>query len=218
MRSRISLVWLLLQQGHDPGAILTRLALRQALLGSERVLDIGCGSSLNMRWLGVPQTTGLEGYGPALEEARRKNTHDQLIQGDVRTLDQLFQQGQFDTCVALDVIEHLTKEEGWQLVASMERIATRKVVLQTPSGFLPQRHLEHGDLQEHLSGWEPAELEARGYRVTGLLGPKGLRGDHHVLLKRPRFFWGLVSALGQLLYTRRRPAQAAALLAVKTKD
>jgi hypothetical protein len=217
MRSRTSLVLLLLKQGFDPAAIVLRLALRRALLGSDRVLDIGCGSSMNLRWLGVPHPTGLEGYGPALEEARRKNTHDALIQGDVRSLDQHFKPGQFDTCISLDVIEHLSKEDGWKLIDSMERIATRKVILLTPSGFLPQHHLEQGDLQEHLSGWEAAEMRARGYEVTGLLGPKSLRGDHHTLKGRPKVFWGLVSLLGHFLYTRNHPAQAAAILCVKTK-
>ncbi len=217
MRSRTSLVCLLLKQGYDPAAIVLRLALRKALRGSDRVLDIGCGCSMNMRWLGVPHPTGLEGYGPALEEARRRNTHDQLIQGDVRSLDQHFQAGQFDTCVALDVIEHLSKEDGWKMLASMERIATRKVIILTPSGFLPQRHLEQGDLQEHLSGWEAEEMRAQGYKVTGLLGPKSLRGDHHHLKGQPKVFWGMVSLLGHFLYTRYRPAKAAAILCVKTK-
>jgi hypothetical protein len=217
MQSRTSLVCVLLKQGYDPAAIVLRLALRRALLGSDRVLDIGCGCSMNMRWLGVPHPTGLEGYVPALEEARRKNTHDELVQGDVRSLDQHFQAGQFDTCVALDVIEHLTKEDGWKMLTSMERIATRKVIILTPSGFLPQRHLEQGDLQEHLSGWEAEEMRAHGYEVTGLLGPKTLRGDHHHLKGRPKLFWGMVSLLGHFLYTRKRPAKAAAILCVKTK-
>jgi SAM-dependent methyltransferase len=216
MRSRVSLVFLLLKQGFDPGAIVTRLALRQALQGCERVLDVGCGSSMNLRWLGIKHPTGIEAYRPAYEAAIQRNTHDQLVLGDVRRLDQHFQPGQFDACIALDVIEHLTKEDGFKLIAQMERLAAKKVVFLTPSGFLPQHHHERDDLQEHLSGWEPSEMEQRGYRVLGLLGPKSLRGEEHVLKRRPRLFWGLVSLLGHFFYTRRRPAQAAAILCVKT--
>jgi hypothetical protein len=217
MRNRTSLILLLLKQGFDPGAILTRLALRQALLGCDRVLDVGCGCSMNLRWLDIPHPVGVEAYPPSFEEAQRRQTHDELVCADARMIDQHFKPGQFEACIALDVIEHLTKEDGLQLMAKMERIASKKIVFLTPSGFLPQQHIEQGDLQEHLSGWEASEMEQRGYRVTGLLGPKNLRGQEHVLKGRPRAFWGLVSLLGHWFWTRRRPAQAAAILCVKTK-
>jgi hypothetical protein len=77
--------------------------------------------------------------------------------------------------------------------------------------------LEEGDLQVHLSGWEPSEMKGYGYRVIGMLGPKCLRGEYHMLKWRPRIFWGLVSLLGHLLWTRWHPSQAASMLCVKTK-
>ena len=152
MRGKISLIFLLLKQGFDPGAIVTRLAIRQALKDCDDVLDVGCGRSLSMRWLGVKHPVGIEAYRPAYEEAKRENTHDELICGDVRSLSEHFKPGQFDACIALDVIEHLTKEDGLKLIEQMEKIARRKIIFSTPSGFLPQHHFEHGDLQEHLSG------------------------------------------------------------------
>jgi hypothetical protein len=53
--------------------------------------------------------------------------------------------------------------------------------------------------------------------VLGLLGPKFLRGEYHMLKWRPKFFWGLVSMVGHLLWTRWHPSQAASILCVKTK-
>jgi hypothetical protein len=100
----------------------------------------------------------------------------------------------------------------------MERIAVKRVVLFTPNGFLPQDHRVPGDLQAHLSGWGPAEMSGYGYRVFGLLGPKSLRGAHHVLIRRPAVSWGLVSLLGHFLWTRRHPGTAAAILCVKNLE
>ena len=92
------------------------------------------------------------------------------------------------------------------------------MVLLTPSGFLPQGHTASDDLQAHRSGWEPAEMAALGYAVTGMLGPKSLRGEYHRLRHRPRVFWGIVSFVGHLLWTRWAPAKAAAILCVKSPN
>ncbi len=216
MRSRAGLILVLLREGYDPAQIAFKLALRKVLKSCESVLDVGCGASMTLRQLGLPHTTGIEGHQPALEEARRRHTHDRLVLGDVRNLTAYFQPRQFDACVALDVIEHQTKADGLRLMEQMERIAARRVVLFTPNGFLPQGHLAPGDRLAHLSGWEPAEMERCGYRVVGFLGPKKLRGERHRLNRRPALFWGLVSLAGHFLCTWRQPAQAAALLCYKT--
>jgi len=217
MRSRTGLILLLVKQGFDPAQILTRLALRKALNDCENVLDVGCGKSMNLRWVGVKRSTGIDGYEPDLAEARRLKTHDELILGDVQKLDNYFNPGQFDAVMALDVIEHLAKEDGLRLMRAMEKISRRKVIFFTPSGFLPQCHLEKNDLQEHLSGWEVAEMKQHGYQVIGMLGPKALRGEFHNLKWRPKFFWGGVSMLGHFLWTRWVPQKAAAILCIKTK-
>jgi hypothetical protein len=135
----------------------------------------------------------------------------------VQKLDNYFNPGQFDAVMALDVIEHLIKEDGLRLMRAMEKISRRKVIFFTPSGFLPQHHSEKDDLQEHLSGWEAAEMKQHGYRVIGMLGPKALRGEFHRLKWRPKFFWASVSLLGHFLWTRWVPEKAASILCIKTK-
>jgi SAM-dependent methyltransferase len=217
MHSRLQLIRTFRRQGQDPMQILTRLELRQALLGCESVLDVGCGNESSLRYLGLKHLAGIEGYEPSFQMAKAAKTHDELFLGDVRDIDRLFKPGQFDACVALDLIEHLTKEDGLKLMESLERVAAKKVVFFTPKGFLPQRHADNDDLQAHLSGWEPSEMEARGYKVTGILGPKFIRGQWHRIKYRPRALWGLVSLMGHLLVTRWLPNHAAAILCVKER-
>ena len=217
MRNTISLSWTLLRSGLDPNSIITFLELRHALKGCNTILDVGCGPSSKLRYFGFKSLTGIEGYLPDAEKARKNATHDVLINGDARQLNKYFQPGQFDACVAMDIIEHLTKEDGMELIRSMEWSASKKIIFTTPSGFLPQGHTENADLQEHLSGWEPAEMEALGYSVIGMLGPKSLRGEYHVLRRRPKIFWGMFSIFAHFLWTRSRPAKSAAILCLKTK-
>ena len=216
MKSRTRLICALIKKRHDPAQILVRLAIRRALAGCGSALDVGCGSkSWTLRDLGLPNTAGIEAYEPAFQEAQRLSTHDRLVLGDARELGRWFEPRQFDACIAINVIEHLNKEDGLRLLCQMEQIAVKRVVLFTPNGFLPQGHRVPGDLQAHLSGWGPAEMSGYGYRVSGLLGPKSLRGAHHVLLRRPAVSWGVVSLLGHFLWTRRHPGAAAAILCVK---
>jgi SAM-dependent methyltransferase len=215
MKKRTDLILSLARQGFDPNAILVYLDLRKALSGCDSILDVGCGVSGKLRDLGAPNTTGFEGYQPDFEKAKRQNTHDHLIQGDARELSRHFQPRQFDACIALDVIEHFTKDGGLKLMQDMEKIARKKVVFFTPNGFLPQRQSAEGDLQAHLSGWNPIEMKKLGYETIGQLGPKMLRGEGHVLKYRPAAFWGVMSLIGQMAWSRYRPDQAAAILCVK---
>jgi hypothetical protein len=218
MRSKLELISLLARTGSNPSQILVKLGLREALLGCKSVLDVGSGVALTVRELGIEHTVGAEGYAPSLKIAREQNTHDEYVECDVRDISKHFQPEQFDACIALDVIEHLTKAEGLRLIADMERIARKRVVLFTPSGFLPQGNTDLGDLQSHHSGWEPEEMEKLGYCVNGQLGPKNLRGEYHRLRYRPDVFWGLVSFVGQVLWSKRNPKDAAAILCVKELD
>jgi len=194
-------------------AILVR-EIRRAFYDCKTLLDVGCGSDSPMRFLRQGELVGLEGYAPVLEAARRNRTHDEFIPGDVKLLADLFPVRRFDGCVALDVIEHLRKDDGWHMLENLERLATRRVVIFTPNGFLPQLSKD-GDLQEHLSGWTADELRGRGYRVLGMNGPKSIRGEYHRIKYQPRAFWALYSILAHFLHTRAHPEKAAAIFCVK---
>jgi len=215
MRSPLELVGVLRNRKASPSQIWTLLQIRNALSGCRSVLDIGCGADSPLTAFGFEHLVGYEGYEPSLQAAARKRTHDELILGRVEELDRRFGVGQVDACVALDIIEHLPKPEGWEMLRAMERIAARTCVILTPNGFLPQGHSEVADLQEHFSGWLPSEMRQQGYAVAGVLGPKCLRGEYHKLQYRPEWFWGSISLLTQISFTRWFPSQAAAILCVK---
>jgi SAM-dependent methyltransferase len=191
--------------------------IAKALRGCTRCLDIGCGSGSPASLIGVEYLVGVDGHAPSLEEAKRNNTHHEFHCADVRTIGAIFPARGFDACIALDLIEHLTKEDGLRLLKDMETIASRRVIVFTPNGFMPQQSRD-GDLQEHLSGWDPQEMRSLGYEVLGLYGPKFLRGEFHKSRFLPRPVAGVVSAAGHVLYNRAHPESAAALLCVKTFD
>lgn len=188
--------------------------LRTELRECQTVLDVGCGNASPLRFLTGGHLTGVDGYAPALEQARTSGTHDDYVLADVKRLSEHFSPQQFDACVALDVIEHLSKEDGWRMAQAMETLARKRVIIFTPNGFIPQ-HSHEGDLQEHLSGWTADEMRQRGYRVLGMYGPSSLRGEYHHIKYRPAAFWVVVSICGHFLRTRNRPERAAAIFCVK---
>lgn len=191
--------------------------MRDQLADCRSCLDIGCGEDSPVRMLSFEYTVGLEGHRPTLEKAAAHRTHNEFRCGRAQDLGRMFRPRQFDCVVALDLIEHLSKEDGQQLLDDMERIAAKKALIFTPNGFLPQRGRD-GDLQEHLSGWEPLEMRVRGYRVLGMQGPRFLRSEHHEHRFRPRAVSGVLSVFGQYVYARTRPEAAAALLCVKSVE
>ena len=203
------------QEGlRNPAAGVLVRELQQALQGCQTVLDLGCGWNSPAKYLRACHLVGMDGYQPDLEKAQDNKTHDEFVLGDVREAEKFFPDRRFDACIAMDVIEHLTKEDGWRMLKSMEKLATKRVVIFTPNGFVPQIS-EDGNLQQHLSGWEVSEMRQAGYEVCGMHGPKGLRGEKAALKYWPRPFWSLVSVAAHYFYTRQQAEKAYSIFCVK---
>lgn len=200
----------------NPSLFMLMKELRSALSGCDTVLDVGCGNISPMRFVNCRKLVGVDGYAPSLEEARKNGTHDEYCLADVRKIGTLLGNRRFDACVALDVIEHLPKEDGWKMVEQMEQLSTGLVIIFTPNGFMPQRS-KNGDLQEHLSGWTADEMRAKGYKVYGMYGPKQFRGEYHMINRQPRILWLLASFFRHYTGTLNQPEQAAAILCIKDK-
>jgi len=100
--------------------------LRKELAGSRTVLDLGCGYDSPLRHCNVPFLVGVELFDQYLRESKMKNIHNQYIKADVREIE--LKPRSFDAVVALEVIEHLTKREGYELIEKAEKWA-RKVII-----------------------------------------------------------------------------------------
>lgn len=74
-----------------------------------------------------------------------------------------------DSVFLIDVIEHLKKAEGLELLRRTERLARKQIIIFTPLGFVEQHTLEGGKdawgldgtaWQEHKSGWMPEDFDS----------------------------------------------------------
>lgn len=200
--------WLVRSQLHDVSRIVA---------GCRTLLDVGCGPCSPLARISWEYSLGLDGCEDAIREARDGKTHSALLCGDLLPALDALPDCSFDSVVALDVIEHFVKQDGYRLIDSMERIARRVVIVSTPNGLL-QQPPANNPLQEHRSGWRPAELERLGYCVSGLYGPKFLRGCGHELRFRPKILWGVVARILHAGLTQRHARWAAAILCSKRFD
>ncbi len=182
----------------------------------ESLLDVGCGSNSPIQRFSskIPKTVGMDGFLPSIEKSRAKNIHRQYIEGDLLQSLASTKSKSFDIVIAMDVIEHFEKDQGWKFLGELERIASKRVIVFTPNGFLPQGEYDDNPNQLHRSGWEIKEFIDRGYAVFGVNGLKWLKGEYGAPRFKPRWLANRISDYTQFI-TYSRPSLAFQLLAVK---
>lgn len=193
----------------------SNLILKRELSGCDAVLDLCCGHHSPIQRCNIPFSVGVEVFEPYLQESKRRGIHSQYIQADIRQIE--FKPKSFDAVVAIDLLEHLTKQEGVKLINKMEKWARKKVVIFTTNEYLWQNGYDYNPLQEHKSGWSAEELRKFEFRVCGINGWKRLRGDKASIKYRPAFLRGRISDLTQKI-TYRCPKLAFQLFAIKKID
>jgi len=176
------------------------------------VLDLGCGRRNTFAFVNKKGkrffSVGVDIDETGLSQSKRAGVHNTYIKGDITVVE--FVPKSFDIVLALDVIEHLSKEDGLRLIEKMEMIARSKVIIVTPNGW---EHLRGDKLNEHHKcGWEYFELRDLGYNVKGLWGLHLLRPMRRYTFLWP--LWGIVSGLTQK-FAYFFPRVAGAIFAVK---
>jgi SAM-dependent methyltransferase len=192
-------------------------AIRRELKNATSVLDVGCGveSPLSL----VKKTfysVGIDKFKPSIQISKKKKIHDRYLLMDVKNIDKKFKKKSFDVVISLDLIEHISKKDGFRLLKKMEAIAKKKVIVLTPNGFISQDPFENNPYQVHRSGWSTDDFSKHGYAVYGMRGLRFMRGEYATLKYKPWFMWGMLSFLSQFI-AYRMPSYAYQLFAIKTK-
>jgi SAM-dependent methyltransferase len=141
------------------------------------ILDVGCGKGHPMRFINRSRrfsTVGIDLFAPYIRDCKMNRTHDDYVLCDMRALP--FKKRSFDLVLGLRVCEHLTANEAERLLADMECIARRQVVIIVPAGTFEQSPFENNPYQRHRSYLTQAQLKQRGYKVQ-VNGLRGVQGD-----------------------------------------
>jgi SAM-dependent methyltransferase len=140
-----------------------------AIRETETVLDIGCGI-VPMNFFRPKLHFMVEPwkqYNAILSYLYRDDNSVIILRtGALQSL-RAFADNTIDSIFMLDVIEHLDKEEGEQVLIECERVARQQIIVFTPLGFMPQTIGDHSqdgwglqgiNVQEHRSGWLPKDF------------------------------------------------------------
>ncbi len=130
------------------------------------VLDVACGLSMKSQYLPNAHIVGVELYEPYIKAIDYEGLYS-IIKYDIRNLDKIVMENSFDFVYLLDIIEHLEKKESLKVIEICKRICKKALLIETPSGFIPQNIDIQGFgahyLQTHKCGWEVDELEKLGF-------------------------------------------------------
>lgn len=151
---------------------------------SKTILDVGCGDGLPMKLIKLrrkfKKTVGIDIFEPYIRKARNQRIHDEYIVTDINKIP--LGNMSFDTVMAFQVLEHLSKNDAWKLLTAMEKIAKKQVIISSPIGEMHHPAIDKNPYQVHRSLFYPEEFEKRGYRVTKF-GRKGILGENGIVHK-----------------------------------
>ena len=127
------------------------------------VLDLGCGARTITRHMACRKLVGLDIWGDYL------TSND--IESPIQDVMKVIKPNGFDAVIALDVIEHLTNSDGLKMLQDMEQIATKRIIIMTPTqwtenkaGVETEEFWSHGNKYNyHRSFWSLEEFFNLGF-------------------------------------------------------
>gem|GEM_PF-1456414 len=125
-------------------------------VNGSNILDCGCGVG---RWgyllkkKGIDGVVGVDIYRPYISQAKK---YESVVLASIVFLP--FKSGSFEVGLAVEVIEHLPKDQGFVFLQELKRVS-KKVVLTTPKNFEP---VFFGDdhPETHRSVWKASEIRS----------------------------------------------------------
>jgi ubiquinone/menaquinone biosynthesis C-methylase UbiE len=149
---------------------------------AQSCLDVGCGRGA-FKFIQSFYSVGCDIYQSSLIKAREKGYYDNLVRCDVRQLP--FKPKSFDIAICVEVIEHVDKAGGMELLRQMEEIASRQVIIMTPWGYCPVNEREDNPYLFHLSGWLPQEFQKMRYKTYPFYYSRYPQGSkiHQILVR-----------------------------------
>lgn len=186
------------------------------------VIDLGCGEGKIMEIISKEgwDITGIDIHNESIKKAKTTGIYKKLIKGNIVTVcKQLVKEKkQYDLVFCSQVIEHITRKDGLQILNLAEKLAKKRIFFGTPSGFMhqPEVFIKGNPHQHHKSGWSDKDFKSRGYKVYGI-GFKPLWSEHGMARTSNKVFEFFLTFVGFLLNPLifYRTNLAAGILAIK---
>lgn len=151
------------------GLVASGLPRPAGLLELGTVLDIGAGLR-PMPWYAPKRHICVEPHPPYAERLRAAGYEvwETTALNALRDLEP----GEFDAVYLLDVVEHMQRADGAEVLLFARKLRPKQIVVFTPNGFLPQENDAWGlggeYWQKHRSGWTPGDFP--GWTIEHYMG------------------------------------------------
>jgi len=136
--------------------------IRESTKNSKVVVELGAGFFNRLAEVNknVKKKIGIEIWSSYIENSKYNDCIK--IQGDVFDFENLIDEGDFDTAMIVDVLEHFSKSDSINLIKSLKN-KFKKIILMIPEGNYPQEvdvtgHGAHY-YQTHRSTWYASEIK-----------------------------------------------------------
>jgi len=152
----------------DGDLIIHNLPAPEGMIECETVLDIGSGIR-PMNWYKPKQHICLDPYDPYLERLAGYGykTICSTAKHYLTNRSKFIYDDDFEAIYMLDVIEHMHKNEGQEVIELAKEVTGTQLIIFTPKGFMEQTEDAWGlgghEWQTHRSGWLPGEFP--GWRI-----------------------------------------------------
>ncbi len=104
---------------------------------------------------------GIEGFREYITPVHEW-CYDDIMIGDARRLLPSIPDDTYEMVIAVDILEHFTKQDGFEFLNQIRRIASRSVLVSTPKSFVAQE-VEANPYENHRSVWGLDELQRYGF-------------------------------------------------------
>jgi 2-polyprenyl-3-methyl-5-hydroxy-6-metoxy-1,4-benzoquinol methylase len=121
----------------------------------------GTTASLRPRSAWKRRIDGIEGFATYLTPVHAY-AYNQVIIADALDALSKMADGSYELVLAVDILEHFTKEQGDAFICECVRVCSRACLISTPKEFIHQV-VEANPLEDHRSHWLKSDLEAHGF-------------------------------------------------------
>jgi SAM-dependent methyltransferase len=135
-----------------------------------KILDVGFGYGewglmLRTRKKGNPYIVGIDIFKPYYDKQKPLRIYNEIH--NINALD--YPKGvqeTFDIILVSEVIEHIEKKEGYQLLSKLDTLCTSLLIVTTPRGeTFHGKAVDENIHNCHISGWELQELQELGFNT-----------------------------------------------------
>ena len=138
------------------------------------ILDLGCGCGNPFKGIKFILLVGVDVFRKKFDMPE----YDVVMFYDAKKIDELFLDKSFDIVTGIDFIEHLKKEEGFEMIKKAEKIARKKVIFFTPREWGENkqevespRYWSYGNpANYHQSLWNEGDFIKQGYEIVPFQG------------------------------------------------